>query len=58
MNTSADDRIFSVTTKVSTSDSHDEPSDDELFAELEREVEEDFDMGAMREQMMERLKRE
>ena len=33
-------------------------SDDEIFSELEREIEDDFDMAAFREQRLEELKRE
>ena len=54
----ADSRIASLSTQVSTSDDHNETSDDELFAELEKEIDEDFDMGALREQRLEELRRE
>ena len=33
-------------------------NDDEIFEELEREIEDDFDMVAFREQRLEELKRE
>ena len=33
-------------------------SDDELFDELEREIDNDFDLGALREQRIEELKQE
>ena len=33
-------------------------SDDEIFAELEREVDDSFDIGAMRERRLEELKKE
>ena len=35
-----------------------DPEDLELFEELERELEDGFDMGALRERRMEELKRE
>ena len=54
----ADDRIASLTTHVSTSGERDDASDDELFAELEKEIDEDFDMGALREQRLEELRQE
>lgn len=33
-------------------------SDDEIFSKLEKEIEDDFDMAAFREQRLEGLKRE
>ena len=54
----ADDRIASLTAHVSTSRNSDDASDDELFAELEKEIDEDFDMGALREQRLEELRQE
>lgn len=54
----ADNHIASLTTQVSTSDNHGEASDDELFAELEKEIDENFDMGALREQRLEELRQE
>lgn len=33
-------------------------SDDEVFAELEREIDDNFDLGALREQRIEELSRE
>ncbi|PAV20931.1 gtpase inhibitor [Pyrrhoderma noxium] len=51
-------------TDTSTSEAHMEDdeiakdSDDELFDELEREIDNDFDLGALREQRIEELKQE
>ena len=51
-------------TDTSTSEAHIEDdeivkdSDDELFDELEREIDNDFDLGALREQRIEELKQE
>ena len=54
----ADTRIATLTSQVATSSTRDETSDDELFAELEKEIDEDFDMGALREQRLEELRHE
>lgn len=35
-----------------------QPSDDEIFDELENELDDDFDLGALREQRMQQLKKE
>ena len=51
-------------TGTSTSEAHIEDdeiakdSDDEVFDELEREIDNDFDLGALREQRIEELKQE
>ena len=58
MSYDAEERIASLTSKVATGDRDDEPDDDEIFAELERELDEDPGLGGMREKMMEKLKQE
>ncbi|TDL29484.1 thioredoxin-like protein [Rickenella mellea] len=41
-----------------TSDPHESTSDDDEFSKLENEMDNDFDLGALREKRMEELKRE
>lgn len=60
---SADDTNYrtSNSTFISSSNERHEDadgSDDEIFAELEKEIDEGFDMGALREKRLEALKRE
>ncbi|THH10225.1 hypothetical protein EW145_g1471 [Phellinidium pouzarii] len=59
MNETSDSRITSLTSQF-TAKKNDTSgtSDDEIFAELEKDLDEDFDLGALREQRMEELKRE
>ncbi|KAI5125011.1 hypothetical protein M0805_007435 [Coniferiporia weirii] len=62
MNSASDARITSLTSQLATPKDGHGPStgvsDDEIFAELEKDLDNDFDLGALREQRMEELKRE
>ena len=47
-----------LTERFSAADEHSDVDDSDLFEELERELEDGFDMGALRERRMEELKQE
>lgn len=57
-----DPTVVSLALRLHEPKSHDDgasdSSDDNILDDLEKEIEDDFDMGALREQRMEELKRE